>query len=86
MSRRNRVGVRRLCHRTVEPHVRYRILVSIEVQAADDRQAAAHARKLGELLKGPLVRMAVESEGVPLSNGGDPIVYKPKTPDFFGLR
>jgi len=67
-------------------HVRYRILMSIEVQAADDRQAADHARKLGELLKSPLVKMAVMGEGIELSNGGDLIVYQPRTPAFFGLR
>lgn len=60
--------------------------MSIEIEASDERQAAAHAKKLGELLKSPLVKMAVMGEGIPLSNGGDLIVYQPRTPDFFGLR
>jgi hypothetical protein len=59
--------------------------MSIEVRAADERQAREHAKKLGELLKSPLVKMAVEGEGVELANGGSPIVYQPKTPSFFGL-
>jgi len=59
--------------------VRYRILMSVAVEAINDRQAHEHATKLAELLKGPLVKMAVENEGIRLSNGdGRPIVHQPQ--------
>lgn len=59
--------------------------MSIEVRATDERQAREHAKKIGELLKSPLVKMAVEGKGVELANGGNLIVYQPRTPSFFGL-
>lgn len=65
--------------------LRYRVLMSIEVRATNDREAREHAKKLAELLKSPLVKMAVEGEGVELVDGGRPIVYQPKSPSFFGL-
>jgi len=52
--------------------------MSIEVEARDDRQAYEHATKLAELLKSPLVRMAVSGEGIQLSSDGKPIVYRPQ--------
>lgn len=58
--------------------MRYRILMSIAVEAGNDRQAHAQAKKLKELLKGPLVKMAVEAEGVQLSGDGFPVVHQPK--------
>jgi hypothetical protein len=58
--------------------VRYRISMSIAVEARDDRQAHEYALKLAELLKTPLVRMAVEGEGIRLSGDGRPIVYQPQ--------
>lgn len=56
--------------------MRYRILMSVEVDASDDREAYQKALKLDGLLKSPMVRMAVMSEGVQLS--GDPIVHQPQ--------
>lgn len=59
--------------------MRYRIAMSIEVNATGDRQAYEYAVKLNELLKTPLVRMAVEGEGIQLSGGdGRPIVHEPQ--------
>jgi hypothetical protein len=58
--------------------VRFRVMMSVEIEAADYRQAHAHALKLLELLKGPLVKMAVESEGIRLSGDGRPIVHQPQ--------
>jgi hypothetical protein len=58
--------------------MRYRIAMSIEVDAMGDRQAREYAVKLVELLKSPLVRMAVESEGIRLSGDGRPIVHEPQ--------
>ncbi len=59
--------------------MRYRVMMSVAIEATNDRQAYEHAAKLAELLKGPLVKMAVESEGIRLSGGdGKPIVHHPQ--------
>ena len=58
--------------------MRYRIMMSIAVEAKNDKEAHDCALKLLELLKSPLVQMAVEGEGVRLSGGGRPIVHEPK--------
>lgn len=58
--------------------MRFRILMSIAVETTDYRQAHDHALALVELLKSPLVRMAVEAEGIRLSGDGSPIVYQPQ--------
>ena len=63
--------------RKVEGDVRYRILVSIEIDSRDDRQAYEAATKLEALLKSPMVKMAVESEGIPLSGDGKIVVHQP---------
>jgi hypothetical protein len=48
------------------------------IEARDDREAAEVAKKLDKLLKTPLVRMAIEGEGVRLADGnGRPVVYTP---------
>jgi hypothetical protein len=52
--------------------------MSIAVEAVNDRQASDQAKKLLELLKGPLVKMAVESEGIRLSGDGHPVVHRPQ--------
>jgi hypothetical protein len=53
--------------------------MSIEVEAQDGRQAHEFALKFAELLKSPLVRMAVEGEGIRLAGSdGHPIVYQPQ--------
>ena len=56
--------------------------MSIEVETTGDRQAHEYALKLLDLLKGPLVRMGVENEGIRLSGDGRPIVYQPKRGGF----
>lgn len=58
--------------------MKYRIAMSISIEARDDREAYAHAAKLKELLKSPMVRMAVSSEGIRLSGDGQPIVHQPQ--------
>jgi hypothetical protein len=57
----------------------YRIMMHVEVDARDDREAFEVASKLGELLKNPMVRMAIQAEGIRLSGGdGRPVVYQPQ--------
>lgn len=59
--------------------MRYRIMMSVAVEAKDERQAREYAGKLKELLGSPLVEMAVKSEGIQLSGGnGRPVVYQPQ--------
>lgn len=58
--------------------MRYRILMGITVDAANERQAREYALKLKELLKGPLVKMGIEGEGVRLSGDGRPTVHQPQ--------
>jgi len=57
--------------------MRYRVLMSIEIDARDDRQAYENALKFESLLKNPMVRMAVESEGIQLADDGRPVVHQP---------
>ena len=52
--------------------------MSIEVEARDDREAYEDAKKLSDLLKGPLVKMAVEAEGIRLAEGSQTVVYAPQ--------
>lgn len=48
------------------------------VETYDDRDAADIAKKLDKLLKTPMVRMAIDSEGIRLAYGdGRPVVYAP---------
>jgi len=42
----------------------HRILVSVDVDSRNDREAVEWAQKLDALLKNPMVRMAIESEGI----------------------
>ena len=58
--------------------MKYRIAMSMAVEAKDDRQAHEYALKLAELLKSPLVRMAVEGEKIRLSGDGRPVVHQPQ--------
>lgn len=59
--------------------VSYRVLMSVAIDARSDQEAVAHAKKLEELLKNPLVKMAIEGEGIRLTGGdGRPVVYNPK--------
>jgi hypothetical protein len=54
-------------------------MMSVEVEARDDREAYVFAKKFADLLKGPLVRMTVENEGIRLAgNDGHPIVHQPQ--------
>jgi len=59
--------------------MRYIVPVSLIIEARDDMQATELAKKLGALLKHPMVRMAMEGENIPLSGGdGRPVVYAPQ--------
>jgi len=58
--------------------VRFRILVSIEVDAPSDDQAFENAVKLSKLLKNPILRMQLESEGIRLVGDDGPIVHQPQ--------
>lgn len=52
--------------------------MSIEVDASNDAEAYQYAEKLGALLKSPLVRMAVDNDGIKLAGDGHPIVHMPQ--------
>lgn len=58
--------------------MRYRITMSMAVEARSDREARECALKLAELLKSPLVKMAVTGEGIRLSGDGSPVVHQPQ--------
>jgi hypothetical protein len=54
-------------------------MMSIGIEARDDREALAHALKLEELLKESYVRMAVTGAGIRLADGdGRPVVHQPQ--------
>ena len=58
--------------------MKYRVLLSIEVEARSDHEALENAKKLKELLKSPFVRMSVEGQGIRLSGDGSPVVHRPQ--------
>ncbi len=58
--------------------MRYRISLSIEVDASGDAQSLEYARKLKELLASNNARMMLEIEGIRLSGNGRPTIYQPK--------
>lgn len=58
--------------------MRYRVMMSVQVDARDDREAQAYALKLKELLKNPFVRMQLEAEGIRLAgDDGLLVVHQP---------
>lgn len=57
---------------------RYRVLMSVEISAADYPHAHADALKLLELFKSPIVRMAVQGQGIELVEDGRPVVHQPQ--------
>jgi uncharacterized protein YajQ (UPF0234 family) len=57
----------------------YRVMMHLDVVAKDGREAVDVAKKLGELLKNPMVRMAIQGENIRLASGdGQPVVYEPQ--------
>lgn len=58
--------------------MRYRVTMSIEVDAVNDAEAYKSAEALAGLLKSPLVRMAVADEGIKLAGDGCPVVHMPQ--------
>lgn len=59
--------------------MRYRIFIGVDVEAPDDHKAVDQANKLGGLLKNPMVRMAIEGEGI--RTVGTPVVHMPQRSD-----
>lgn len=59
---------------------RYRVLAHFIIDARDDAHAAEQAKKLHGLLKNPMVRMTIASQGgIELAAGdGRPVVYTPQ--------
>ena len=53
-------------------------MMSIEVDARTDSEAYQYAEKLAVLLKSPMVRMAVDGEGIKLAGDGHPVVHHPQ--------
>lgn len=58
--------------------MKYRVAMSISIEARNDREAHERAVKLLELLKSPLVKMAVQAEDIQLSGDGQPMVHQPQ--------
>lgn len=59
--------------------MRHKIMMHVVVETKDDRDASEIAKKLDKLIKSPLVRMAIQGEGVQLAHGdGKPVVYAPQ--------
>lgn len=58
--------------------MKYRIFMSIAVDATNYREAYEYAKKLDTMLKGPMVQMAAASEGIRLSGDGEPVVHQPQ--------
>lgn len=59
--------------------MRHRVLISLEIDAQDERQAYELALKLDGLLRQPMVQMTIQSEGIPLVNGnGNLTVHQPQ--------
>lgn len=56
--------------------MKYKIFIAVDVEARDDHQAVDQANKLGDLLKNPMVKMAIESEGI--RTVGQPVVHMPQ--------
>lgn len=58
--------------------MKYRIYLSVEVEARHDSEAYEQALKLEGMLKSPLVKMATAQEGIRLAEeDGRPIVHAP---------
>lgn len=56
--------------------MRYRLLLHVDVDAGDDREAAECAKKLGALIKNPFVKMTLQGDGIrPL---GEAVIYQPQ--------
>lgn len=51
-------------------------MLSFPIEARDEREAVEAAKKLGDMLKNPLVKMSLESDGI--RPAGQAIVYQPQ--------
>lgn len=59
--------------------MRFKLLMEMTVEARTPQEAVEHSVKLRELVKNPLVKMAIEGEGIRLADGdGRPVVFKPQ--------
>jgi hypothetical protein len=55
---------------------KYRLLLHFDIEARDDAEAVEHAKKIGDTVKNPLVRMSLESDGIkPI---GQAVIYAPQ--------
>ena len=55
---------------------KYRLLLHFDIEARDTAEAIDHAKKIGETLKNPLVKMSLESDGIrPV---GHAVMYAPQ--------
>ena len=57
--------------------MRYRIIMSVAVEANNQRQAHEFAKKIKELLNSPEARMMMNMNGIELAEDGRPVVHQP---------
>ena len=57
--------------------MKYRIMISIGVDARDGREALEYAKKLDSQLNSPMAKMMVEAEGIRLFGDGHVVVHQP---------
>jgi hypothetical protein len=56
--------------------MKYRIMLHVDIDANGDQEAVEAAKKIGDTLKNPLVKMSLESDGIrPV---GPAVVYQPQ--------
>lgn len=58
--------------------MKFKVLMEMTIEARTPQEAREHAVKLKDLVKNPLVRMAIEAEGVRLDGDGQPVVFTPQ--------
>lgn len=53
----------------------YRLLLHFDIRCRDDAEAIEHAKKIGDTVKNPLVKMSLESDGI--KPVGQAVIYAP---------
>lgn len=56
--------------------MRYRVFMSVAIEARSYPEAYKNAKQLAELLESPVVKMAIQSNGIQLCEEG-PVVHRP---------
>lgn len=56
--------------------MKYRVMMSVAIDATSDVEANDHAERLLKLLREPFVKMAVEGKGIRLV--AEPVVHRPQ--------